>query len=138
MQQLDGGTVSFADYRGRVVIMEFWATWCPPCRYSTPSLEAIYRRYRDRGVTVLLINEGEPAERVRAWVERRFTAPVLLDTDGRVAQLYQVAGIPRLFIVDQNGQIMYDRSGYRGGLEHNLTLILNELLTPNRVVRHGG
>ena len=125
---LDGGTVTLADQRGRVVIMEFWATWCPPCRYSTPSLEAIHRRYRNRGVTVLLINAGESVERIKAWAERRFTAPILLDEEGQVAQLYQVSGVPQLFVVDQDGQIVYDRSGYRGGLEHNLKVILNELL----------
>ncbi|MBI4342366.1 MAG: TlpA family protein disulfide reductase, partial [Candidatus Omnitrophica bacterium] len=74
LAQLEGGGVSLADERGRVVVMEFWATWCPPCRYSTPSLEAIHRRYRNRGVTVLLINAGESVERIKAWAERRFTA----------------------------------------------------------------
>jgi thiol-disulfide isomerase/thioredoxin len=131
---LDGDAVSLSDFRGRVVIMEFWATWCGPCRYSTPSLEAIYRRYRDRGVTVLLINEAEPIDRVRSWAGRRFTAPILLDQTGGVARLYRVSGIPQLFIVDQGGQLIVDHSGYRGGLERNLRAMLTELLntTTNR------
>ena len=127
LPQLDGKAVRLSDYRDHVVIMEFWATWCGSCRQSTPSLDVIYRRYRDRGVTVLLINEGEPAARVRAWVERRFAAPILLDEEGRVAKLYRLSGLPRLLIID-HGRMLYDRSGYHGGLEQNLSLILDDLL----------
>ena len=129
VQQLDGSAVSLSGYRGRVVVMEFWATWCGPCRFSLPSLEVIYKRFRDRGVTVLLINQGEDADRVRKWAERRFTAPILLDTDQHVGRLYGVSGIPRLFIVDQAGRIVYAHAGYGGGLERNLALILEQLLS---------
>ena len=128
LAQLNGGEVSLADLRGRVVIMEFWATWCGPCRFSLPSLDVIYRRYRDRGVNVLLINEGESPEAVRRWSGRRLTAPILLDEDARVGQTYGVTGIPRLFIVDQAGRIVYAHAGYGGGLERNLKLILETLL----------
>ena len=129
LPQLDGPRVSLSGYRGRVVIMEFWATWCGPCRFSLPSLEVIYKRYRDRGVTVLLINQGEEADIIRPWAGRRFTAPILLDREQQVGRLYAVQGIPRLFIVDQNGQVIYAHEGYGGGLEHNLALILDELLS---------
>jgi FolB domain-containing protein len=128
LPQLDAGTVHLSDLRGRVVIMEFWATWCGPCRFSTPSLDVIFRKFRDRGATVLLMNQGENPETVRRWVNGRFQAPILLDQDKRVAWQYGVRGIPRLFIVDQAGQIIYAHSGYRGGLERDLTTILNELL----------
>lgn len=132
---LDGGRVHLADYQGHVVVMEFWATWCGPCRFSTPSLEVIYRKFRNRGVVVLLINAGESPDRIRAWAARRFTAPILLDHGGVVQRLYHLEGIPRLFVIDQAGQIVYDKHGYRGGLEHNLNLILNELLATGG---HGG
>lgn len=128
LPQLDASSVRLSDLRGRVVIMEFWATWCGPCRFSMPSLEVVYKRFRDRGVTVVLVNEGEPAPRVRQWVGTRFTAPILLDEDMRVGRLYRISGIPRLFIVNQDGQLVYEHSGYGGGLERNLTLILDELL----------
>ncbi|MBI2104476.1 MAG: TlpA family protein disulfide reductase [Candidatus Omnitrophica bacterium] len=130
LPQLDGPPVKLSDYRGRVVVMEFWATWCGPCRFSLPSLEVIYKRYRDRGMTVLLINEGEEAEVARKWAEKRFTAPILLDRDQAVGARYRVRGIPRLFIVDQAGNLAYAHEGYGGGLERNLTLILDEFLAP--------
>lgn len=128
LPQLDGGTVRLADLRGRVVVMEFWATWCGPCRFSTPSLDVIYRKFRDKGVTVLLVNQGEDPDKVRAWVNGRFQAPILMDQSTRVAARYGVRGIPRLFLVSQDGQILYVRSGYGGGLERDLAAILNELL----------
>ena len=132
LQQLNGSAVTLSGLQGRVVIMEFWATWCGPCRFSLPSLEVIYKRYRDRGVTVLLINDGETPEAVRKWAERRFTAPILLDQSQDVVKRYGVSGIPRLFIVDQRGQIIYAHEGYGGGLERNLSLILDGLLAANQ------
>ncbi len=128
LQTLRGETVRLSEYRGRVVVMEFWATWCGPCRYSTPSLEVIYRMFRNRGVVVLLINQGETAETIQRWAEKRFTAPILLDREFQVARLYGVHSIPRLFVIDQEGRIVYDKSGYRGGLESNLTAVLSRLL----------
>ena len=137
LPQLNGEAVSLSSLRGGVVLIEFWATWCGPCRYSTPSLEAVYRRYKDRGVTVLLINQGESPEQVRAWAGKRFTAPILLDRDGAVGTRYGVAGIPRLLIIDREGRILYDHSGYAGGLERNLDVILDELLAPTPQATHG-
>jgi len=135
---LTGGTVTLSGLRGQVVVMEFWATWCGPCRFSTPSLDAVYRKFRDRRVSVLLINEGEDADRVRAWVQGRFQAPILLDADTRVGWQYGVQGIPRLFVVDQAGQIVYVRSGYSGGLERNLEAAITQLLTAHGATAHGG
>jgi thiol-disulfide isomerase/thioredoxin len=137
LPQLDGKAATLSDYVGRVVIIEFWATWCGPCRFSLPSLEVVYKRYRDRGVTVLLINEGETAEKARAWAARRFTAPILLDEGEYVGRRYGVEGIPRLFVVDQTGRLVYVHDGYGGGLERNLTSILEQLLAGNVPAEHG-
>ena len=128
LAQMDAeGPVRLSDYHGRVVIMEFWATWCGPCRFSTPSLELIYKKYREKGVSVLLINQQEAPDRIRKWAEDRFTAPILLD-DGQVATRYAVQGIPRLFIVDQTGHFAWAHEGYSGGFERNLSLILDGML----------
>lgn len=137
LPQLAGEPVSLSDYRGRVVVMEFWATWCGPCRFSLPSLEVVYKRYRDRGVTVLLLNEQETVDVITRWVGKRYTAPILLDASGEVAARYQVQGIPRLFIVDQDGRLVYAHEGYGGGLERNLALILEQLLSGGGEATHG-
>ena len=137
LPMLNGNSMSLSDMRGQFVLVEFWATWCGPCRYSTPSLEAVYRRYKDRGVAVLLINQGESPEQVRAWAGKRFTAPILLDRDGAVGTRYGVNGIPRLLIIDREGRILYDHSGYAGELERNLGVILDGLLAPTLQAAHG-
>ena len=129
LASLAGGEVSLEALRGRIVVMEFWATWCPPCRFSLPSLETIARRYRDRGVTVLLINQGESEEQVRRWAAQRFGAStILLDANSFLSEVYQVQGYPRLFIVDPQGLLAYTHAGYGGGMERNLTLILDDML----------
>ena len=128
LPQLDGPPVTLSALQGRVVVLEFWATWCGPCRFSLPSLEVIHRRYRARGVSVLLINEGEGEEVIRAWAGQRFTAPILLDSAQTVGEQYRVRAIPRLFLVDQAGRIVYAHEGYGGGLEHSLSQILDQLL----------
>ena len=136
VEALDGAPIRLSDLKGRVVVMEFWATWCGPCRASLPSLEAIAKRYRRRGVTVLLINEQERASDVRAWTRRRFSASrILLDEDGVVARQYHVEGIPRLFLVDPNGQVLYEHAGYGGGLERYLSVILDGLLASHPATR---
>lgn len=128
LQQLDGSTVKLSDLRGRVVVMEFWATWCGPCRYSLPSLDVIAKKYKDREVTVLLINQDETPEVVREWIGHRITAPILLDAGSHVARQYEVDSIPRLVVLDREGRMLYLHQGYGGGLERNLSLILDGLL----------
>jgi thiol-disulfide isomerase/thioredoxin len=128
LESLDGPPVALTALKGRVVVMEFWATWCGPCRFSLPSLELIAKRYRDRGVSVLLINNGEERDTIRTWAERRYTSPILIDEGGKIADRYGIQAIPRLFIADQAGRLVWTHQGYGGGLEHNLTLILDELL----------
>ena len=134
---LGGSSVSLDDLRGKVVVMEFWATWCGPCRQAMPSLDAIYRRYRDQGAVILLVNQGEDPETVRAWTKGRFRAPILLDQDQRVGARYGVRGLPQLFVIDQEGRVVYIHSGYGGGLEYNLKLVLTELLESEKKAEHG-
>ncbi len=128
LNALNGPPGTLSSLRGRVVIMEFWATWCGPCRMSTPSIEAIYREHKDKPVSVLLINADEDAGRIREWADNRFTATILLDSEGIVRRQYGVSGIPQLFILDKQLRIAYDKSGYGGGLEQNLRLIIKQLL----------
>ena len=129
LNRLEGPAVSLGELKGRVVILEFWATWCAPCRSSLPSLEAIAKRYRDRHVQVLLVNVAEPPGPVRAWLEDRYEAAVvLLDRGGEVSDRYGVSSIPHLVVIDQQGRMVWSHQGYGGGLERNLSLILDQLL----------
>lgn len=103
LPQLDGPPVRLSDLRGRVVVLNFWASWCIPCREETPALKAFYQRYGDR-VAFYAINVAEPVDTVRAFLaEFGATYPVLLDRDKTVYRQYRVTGYPETFWIDEQG-----------------------------------
>jgi peroxiredoxin len=102
----DGETVSLADLRGQVVLVNFWATWCPPCRAEMPAIQQMYERYRDQGFTVLAVDMQETDAQVAAFVdEMGLTFPILMDRDGSVSARYQVKALPSTFFIDREGII---------------------------------
>jgi cytochrome c biogenesis protein CcmG, thiol:disulfide interchange protein DsbE len=109
---LDGSNVALDDLRGQVVLINVWATWCPPCRAEMPALQTAYDHYRDEGFVVLAVNQREDAARVESFMgQYGLTFPALLDRDGVVAQQYGAPYLPASFFVDRAGQI---RTTYRG------------------------
>lgn len=104
---LDGRRVSLADYKGQVVVLNLWATWCAPCRVEMPGIESLYRRFRSEGLTVLAVSldKGE-AQGVRDFVrEYGLSFPVLLDPESQVESRYQTLTIPTTFVIDRQGVI---------------------------------
>ena len=111
---LDGKTVRLADFRGRVVFLNFWATWCAPCREEMPEMQALARELEKEGLVVLAVNYEESAETAEAFVqETALTLPVLLDADGAVARRYRVPGLPASFFVDRRGALVGSVLGFR-------------------------
>ena len=109
---LAGGNIALSDYAGDVIIMNFWATWCPPCRAEMPGLNRFYEAYQDKGVVLLAINEEESVETVRPFIQNNnFTFPVLLDLQGKVAQQYSTRSFPTTFIIDREGVIQHVQTG---------------------------
>jgi len=106
LQNLDGQSVALSKFRGKPVVLNFWATWCPPCRDEMPYIQEIYNEWSDKGLVVLAINYGESASRVKKFVQYYgLSFPVLLDTKQDVAQKYNVRGIPTTFFIDKDGII---------------------------------
>jgi cytochrome c biogenesis protein CcmG/thiol:disulfide interchange protein DsbE len=113
LESLDGRQVSLADYAGQVVLLNFWATWCPPCKEEIPAIEKAYQAHRDDGFVVLGINDGEASEVIRAFAdELGITYPVLIDKRGDVAAQYRRRGLPLTVIVDRDGVIQVRHEGY--------------------------
>jgi len=106
LKDLDGKEWTLSKLRGKVVLVNFWATWCPPCRKEMPDLDALHSKFKERGLVVLAISEDEDTGKVRPFIsEHKYQFPVFLDPDGKVRKLFRVEGIPRSFIYDRKGRL---------------------------------
>ena len=102
----EGKAVALTELRGQVVFLNFWATWCPPCRVEMPSMERLYKEFKDQGLTILAIDMGESAKQVARFMrDFQLSFPALLDTDGNVSARYRVQGLPTTFLIDRGGRI---------------------------------
>jgi peroxiredoxin len=102
-----GGHDSLAAHRGKVVVMNFWATWCPPCKEEMPALEALYRAERSRGLVVLGIDQGESPATAAAFARAHgITFPILVDSDQQYATSYVSVGLPTTVIVGRDGKVI--------------------------------
>ncbi len=103
---MDGKPWSLKEQRGKVVVLNFWATWCPPCRKEMPDLEKLYQQFKEQGLVILAISD-EDAGKVKPFVAgQKVTYPVLLDPGRKVNELFQVEGIPKTFVYDRNGKLV--------------------------------
>jgi cytochrome c biogenesis protein CcmG, thiol:disulfide interchange protein DsbE len=128
---LDGGRVSLADLRGRVVMLYFWASWCPYCAKELPTtIEAVRHEFGDRGLDVLAIDIQEPADKVAAWTKQRaVTTRVLLDAEGAVSQLYGVTGTPTVYLIGRDGRLVAKAPGTKPWTGPQGRELLGTLLT---------
>jgi len=111
---LDGESVTLSELRGSTVVLNFWASWCAPCRYEMPLLQATYEAYAADGLVVLAVNMGEERRRVEGFAEDMVaTFPVFGDEETRVGSLYRVRGAPTTFFIDRDGVV---RQRYVGQL----------------------
>ena len=113
VRNLKGQRVQLADHKGKVVILNLWATWCGPCRVEMPGMENLYRRYRSQGLEILAVSldKGSP-EKVRIFAdEYRLSFPVLMDSEGEVENLYHTLTIPTTFVIDKKGMIVAEVEG---------------------------
>jgi len=106
LADLQGKAWHLQNLRGKVVLVNFWATWCPPCRKEMPDLDALYNKFKDQGLVVLAISDEEAAKVTPFIAERKISYPVLLDPGRKVNDLFVVEGIPKSFVYDRNGRMV--------------------------------
>ena len=113
-----GGDIALSKLKGQVVLVNFWATWCGPCRQEMPLLEQIYQRYKGLGFTLLAVNVEEDSAGADKWLrDTPVTFPVLFDRANQVSKLYDVTAMPSTVIVDRKGRVRYVHYGYKPGTE---------------------
>ncbi len=116
LSDTDGKQHRLSDYRGKVVAINFWATWCPPCLREMPSMQRLWERWKEKHFVILAIDVGEDDETVFRFTVELDTPlefPLLLDREGKIVAQWQVLGLPTTFIVDKQGRIAYRAVGGR-------------------------
>lgn len=124
----EGKTYRLADFRGKVVVLNFWATWCPPCRREMPSMERAYAPLKKDGIEILAVNVGETEEAIFAFSGRYpVKFPLLMDRDAKVVDQYHVTGLPTTYIIDPAGMVTYSAIGGREWDSPAIMKILRDL-----------
>lgn len=123
-----GAPASPTAYAGKVVLLDFWATWCQPCKASFPEYQALLRSYGDRLVVVGISEDDEQEGIARFAEETGALFPLAWDADKSVAQRYQISGMPTLFIIDGSGLVRYVHAGFRAGDEASIRAAIDSLL----------
>jgi peroxiredoxin len=113
-----GENLKLSEFRGEVVMINFWASWCGPCRQEMPLLDELYNAYKPMGFTILGINVEEDAGQARGLLEEiPVSFPVLFDTRSQVSKLYDVVAMPSSVLIDRDGNVRYLHHGYKPGYE---------------------
>ena len=114
-----GKSLALSELKGQVVMINFWATWCGPCRQEMPLLEQMYKKYRPMGFTMLGVNVEPDPSGAENWLkETPVTFPILFDRENRVSKLYNVSGMPSSVLIDRKGHVRYLHRGYKPGDEN--------------------
>jgi len=128
LNDMDGTTVSLSDFRGKIVFLNFWTTWCPTCRIEMPSMEKLYQKFKDGEFALVAIDLQEPASRVKAFFkEFKLTFTALLDADGEVGTMFGINQIPTTYILDKQGRIIGKALGPRDWDSRESTALFEHL-----------
>lgn len=113
LPNVDGGSVPLLSFRGRVVILNFWTTWCHYCERERAPLEALYKRYKGDGLAILAVNLGETVEQVRAYVAKHgLSFPHVMDPEARAEAAFGIQATPTNFLIDRRGHVVAGGMGY--------------------------
>jgi peroxiredoxin len=129
LHAMSGPNLRLKEQRGRVVMVNFWATWCGPCRQEMPQLNRLYEKYKGSGFVLLGVNVDDDASKAADVASKLgVTFPVLLDTDKSVSKMYDLSTMPSTVIIDREGKVRYVHRGYLAGYEDNYEKQIRELL----------
>ncbi len=129
IKDANGNSHSLSDYEGKIVVMDFWATWCGPCIRAMPGLQKLHEKYQNDGVAIIGIStsENDNADPAKFMADKQFTYQLLVKGD-TVANTYRVRGIPSFYVIDPSGKIVYSAVGYDPSHEEEIEKVINEEL----------
>ena len=131
LSTVDGQQVSLEQYRGKVVFLNFWATWCIPCREEMPALERLYQAYQAQDFAVISIDLKETADQVKAFFQKHaLSFPALLDQNGAVFRDYLVAGMPTTYLIGRDGMLLARGVGGRDWTRAEALELIKDLVKP--------
>ncbi len=129
LKTLDGPNMRLQEQRGKVVLINFWATWCGPCRQEIPHLNRIADKYRSAGLVLMGVNIDDDVRKAAEVADKlKVSFPVLLDTGKSVSKLYNLNAMPSTLVVDRSGRVRYLHRGYQDGYENTYDAQIRELL----------
>lgn len=129
LRSVGGANLRLQEQRGQVVLVNFWATWCGPCRQEMPHLNALYSKYRSSGFVLLGVNiDDDPRAAADLAAKLGVRFPVLLDTDKKVSRVYDMSAMPATLLIDRDGRVRHIHRGYRDGVERTYEEQLRSLL----------
>jgi thiol-disulfide isomerase/thioredoxin len=125
----EGKTVQLSDYKGKVILLDFWQTTCPPCQEELPVLQGLYKEFADKGFVLLAVNLAEDRQKVADFLKRQsLDIPVVLDTDGKVGDAYRIGGLPTTYLIGRDGKVLQYLRGYGPGREDELRKDITDAL----------
>jgi peroxiredoxin len=129
LHSMDGANLRLQEQRGQVVMLNFWASWCGPCRVEMPRLNRLYQRYHGSGFQLLGVNVDDDVRNAAGvWSKLGLKFPVLLDTEKKVSRLYDLNTMPSTVLIDRDGRVRYVHLGYKDGYEQTYEEQIRELL----------
>jgi peroxiredoxin len=129
LRAADGKNLRLQEQRGQVVLVNFWATWCGPCKLEMPHLNRLYEKYRSSGFVLLAVNVDEDPRLAVGTAQRMgLKFPVLLDGDKKVSKLYDLSSMPSTVMIDRDGRVRHVHLGYRDGVEDLYEKQIRELV----------
>ncbi|MFH1759752.1 MAG: TlpA disulfide reductase family protein, partial [bacterium] len=137
VEDFNGNKVKLSDFRGKVVMLNFWATWCPPCRNEMPSIEMLLNKMKGKDFVIMAVSMGEEKDKVKKFIEDNdYTFPIYLDKDRSASSKYSVTGIPTTLLIDNNGSISYKKVGSEDWVStENLSRIERLLGAESKVIK---
>ncbi len=124
-----GKNIRLSELKGEIVLVNFWASWCGPCRKELPAFEKLYQKYKPLGVTILAVNvDDDPAKADELLAEVNISYPVLYDTDQKISELYKVSAMPSTYFINRDGELVNTHRSFKDGDEKKYKKLIKELI----------